>query len=71
VRQAEKEKGKSIPPLAQVNLSLRKRKPCYWTEFWRGTGDEHGIWNTLRSRKPGSLRAMPSQFETSCAIQNG
>ena len=26
------------------------------------------IWDTLRSRKPGSLRAMPSQFETSCAI---
>ncbi len=31
-------------------------------------GDEHAIWDTLRSRKPGSLRAMPSQFETSCAI---
>ena len=30
--------------------------------------DEHAIWDTLRSRKPGSLRAMPSQFETSCAI---
>src|ERR1700730_8929815 len=30
--------------------------------------DEHGIWDTLRSRKPGSLRAMPSQFETPCAI---
>ena len=28
----------------------------------------HAIWDTLRSRKPGSLRAMPSQFETSCAI---
>jgi len=24
--------------------------------------------NTLRSRKPGSLRAVPSQFETSCAV---
>ena len=24
--------------------------------------DEHAIWDTLRSRKPGSLRAMPSQF---------
>ena len=30
--------------------------------------DEYVIWDTLRSRKPGSLRAMPSQFETSCAI---
>jgi hypothetical protein len=30
--------------------------------------DEHAIRDTLRSRKPGSLRAMPSQFETSCAI---
>jgi acetyl esterase/lipase len=30
--------------------------------------DEHAIWDTLRSRKPGSLQAMPSQFETSCAI---
>jgi hypothetical protein len=30
--------------------------------------DELAIWDTLRSRKPGSLRAMPSQFETSCAI---
>src|ERR1700674_2381025 len=30
--------------------------------------DEHAIWDTLRSRKPGSLRAMPNQFETSCAI---
>jgi hypothetical protein len=30
--------------------------------------DEHAIWDTLRSPKPGSLRAMPSQFETSCAI---
>ncbi len=26
------------------------------------------ICDTLRSRKPGSLRAMPSQFEISCAI---
>jgi len=30
--------------------------------------DEHAIWDTLRSRKPGSVRAMPSQFETSYAI---
>jgi hypothetical protein len=30
--------------------------------------DEHAIWDTLRSRKRGSLRAMPSRFETSCAI---
>ena len=30
--------------------------------------DEHAIWDTLRSRKPGSLRAMASQLETSCAI---
>ena len=30
--------------------------------------DEHAIWDTLRSRMPGSRRAMPSQFETSCAI---
>src|SRR5438874_2540790 len=30
--------------------------------------DEHAIWDTLRSRKPGFLRAMPSQFETSCPI---
>jgi hypothetical protein len=30
--------------------------------------DEHAIWDTLRSRKPGPRRAMPSQFETSCAI---
>ena len=30
--------------------------------------DEHAIWDTLRSRKPGSLRAMPSRFETSCAV---
>jgi hypothetical protein len=30
--------------------------------------DEQAVWDTLRSREPGSLRAMPSQFETSCAI---
>src|ERR1017187_2583909 len=33
--------------------------------------DEHAVWDTLRSRKPGFLRAMPSQFETSCAIWKG
>jgi hypothetical protein len=30
--------------------------------------DGYALWDTLRSRKPDSLRAMPSQFETSCAI---
>src|SRR5262249_37344486 len=29
---------------------------------------EHAIWDTLRSGRPSSLRATPSQFETSCAI---
>jgi len=30
--------------------------------------DEAAIWDTLRFRKPRSLRAVPRQFETSYAI---
>jgi hypothetical protein len=30
--------------------------------------DEPAVSDTWRSRQPGSLRAMPSQFETACAI---
>lgn len=33
--------------------------------------DEHAISDTWRSRQPGSLRAMPSPFETACAIWKG
>jgi hypothetical protein len=38
------------------------------TESSAPRADEHAIWDTLRSRKPGFLRAMPSQFENSFAI---
>src|SRR5260370_17794026 len=33
--------------------------------------DEHAIWDTLRSPKPGSLRPKPTQFETPSAISKG
>src|SRR5713226_5503092 len=37
-------------------------------EFAARSLEETPSWDALRSRKPGSLWAMPSQFETSSAI---
>jgi hypothetical protein len=64
---ASQARWQALPQVDYTSGWISKR--CgVWQESSAPRADEHAIWDTLRSRKPGSLRAMPSQFETSCAI---